>query len=188
MRRLGWSATARLAALSAVLLVASAGTAAAATNPAGPPVLCPSYAEVVKGSAVFVREQEHFGYGPDWRVESISDGQTGSLSLTRVVSTSNTWSVTGGVKGSVKEAEVSAVVGFSVSKTEGFNATKTLNLPAEAAGSKVWFIEAGTKDRVTSFKVQVHSCGAVKAKAPFTGQAIERGPLIYRVGSYARQP
>ncbi len=148
----------------------------------------PDHYVVVKGSGAFSHEQEHFGYGPDWRVESISDGQTGSLSLTRVVSTANTWSVTGGVKGKIRETEVSAVVGFSVTQTEGFNATKSLNTPAEAPGTKVWFVEAGTKDRVSAFKVKRVSCLGNQVGPLLAGQAIERGSLIYRVGSYARQP
>ena len=185
MRRLGWSATARLAALSAVLLVASAGTAAAATSPSGP--LCPTSYEVVKGSGKFSHEEQHFDYGPDWRTEAISDGMTGTLSLTRVVSTANTWSVTAQAKMPIKESEVSAVVGFSVTRTEGFNTMRSLNTPAEPPGTKVWFLEAGTKDRIHTFKVQAYSCQG-KAPGTLTGKAVERGPLIYRSGSYARQP
>jgi hypothetical protein len=188
MRRLGWSATARLAALSAVLLVTFGGTAGAmepATAPAVPPALCAlnSY-KVIKGSGAILGEQRSFDHGPAWRVEALSDGQAGTLSLTRVVTTTNTWSVTGGAKGKIGESEISATVGFSVSETEGFNAMRSINIPAEPPGRKVWFLEAGTKDTIHTFKVQTYNCSGEASGAPLTGRAIERGSLIYRSGTY----
>jgi hypothetical protein len=185
MRRLGWVATARLAALSAVLLVASAGTAAAATNPTVPPALCAfnSY-KVIKGSGAFVRVQPNFNHGKEWRAESMSDGQAGSLALTRVVTTANSWSLGSTAKTAIPAGDISATVGFNVTETQGFNATRTISIPAEPPGTKTWFVEAGTKDRVSTFKFQTFNCRGEAVGTPKTGQAVESGELIYRSGSY----
>lgn len=163
-----WAVLAAVAGLvSLSVAVPAYASAAAPTVPVG---CMPRYE--IKNSHLSY-EGDFFDHGTGW---SVSGPGGGTLSLSRDVTASNSYSANVGLSAGA----VSAGVGFNVTQSVGYHAGYSYNPPDDGNYGTKWTITAGTHDSVYVFEIH-KLCVTVDQGVVGKGTARKVGDLVYKV-------